>query len=375
MATLVPPPKRQKVYHGVPEPEPDPIQPVSNIVVQFVNEHDATPIAPAVNLPANIARETLQLLVNQLRTKASSPVTKMTMTTTCPSRSMSSSPTTLQNPMHPLASSSQNPSKTDILSHPSQAFSEENILVVRCAPQSVFKAILPLYCVLLSPRPAHFLPQGLVTLTFGYGILIPRPHLIPSLAIPAGSSAVEWDPIERKLASGGHDGHVRLWHPKSGKPIGDAMKGHSKWVTSLAWEPVHISPASPRLASSSKDGTVRVWSSATRRLEYTLGGHTASVNVVKWGGGGIGGKGVLYTASSDRTVRVWDAQEGRQLMILKDHAHWVTTLALNTDFVLRTGPFDHTGKRPASDEEAQTQALKRYEALIAHTPELLISGF
>lgn len=38
-------------------------------------------------------------------------------------------------------------------------------------------------------------------------------------------------------------------------------------------------------------------------------------------------------------------------MILKDHAHWVTTLALNTDFVLRTGPFDHTAKRPASDEE------------------------
>ena len=43
------------------------------------------------------------------------------------------------------------------------------------------------------------------------------------------------------------------------------------------------------------------------RLIDTLGGHTASVNVVKWGGGGIGGKGVLYTASSDRTARVWDA--------------------------------------------------------------------
>jgi len=38
----------------------------------------------------------------------------------------------------------------------------------------------------------------------------------------------------------------------------------------------------------------------------------ASVNVVKWGGGGTGGfglkRGVLYTASSDRTVRVWDAE-------------------------------------------------------------------
>jgi WD40 repeat protein len=64
-------------------------------------------------------------------------------------------------------------------------------------------------------------------------------------------------------------------------------------------------PSNPRLASSSKDGTVRIWSLQTRRMECTLGGHTASVNVVKWGGVR---DGVLYTASSDRTVKVWDAK-------------------------------------------------------------------
>ena len=69
----------------------------------------------------------------------------------------------------------------------------------------------------------------------------------------------------------------------------------------------HRNPSGPRLASSSKDGTVRVWSTLVRRCEYALGGHTASVNVVRWGGGGLNSKGVLYTASSDRTVRVWDA--------------------------------------------------------------------
>ena len=68
---------------------------------------------------------------------------------------------------------------------------------------------------------------------------------------------VEWEARERKLASGGHDGHVgysvlagvfltypihqvRLWDPKTGKPIGDALKGHSKWITSLSWEPIHL---------------------------------------------------------------------------------------------------------------------------------------
>ena len=45
--------------------------------------------------------------------------------------------------------------------------------------------------------------------------------------------------------------------------------------------------------------------------------------------------------------------QGKMMYLLKDHAHWVTTLALNTDFVLRTGPFDHTAKKPASDAEGQ----------------------
>ena len=126
------------------------------------------------------------------------------------------------------------------------------------------------------------------------------------------------------------------------------------------------------------------------------------MNVVRWGGGGIGGKGVLYTASNDGTIRVWDPNgvsalaaphllphphprrltwsnnlecpQGKLLHTLKDHAHWVTTLTLNTDFVLRTGPFDHTSKTPSSDEEARSLALKRYNTLVSNTGELLISG-
>ncbi|KAE8209187.1 hypothetical protein CF327_g6794 [Tilletia walkeri] len=129
-------------------------------------------------------------------------------------------------------------------------------------------------------------------------------------------------------------------------PGSHAFRGHSKWVTSLAWEPLHLLAdrnehlsAYPRLASSSKDGTIRIWSlSPTRRCEVVLGGHTASVNVVRWGG-----EGLLYSASSDRSVRVW-TPEGKTVRILQEHAHWVNTLALSTDFVIRTGPFDHLGE-------------------------------
>lgn len=99
---------------------------------------------------------------------------------------------------------------------------------------------------------------------------------------------------------------MRLWDPISGAAQGGALRGHTKWVMDLAWEPIHLNAASPRLASASKDATVRVWDARTRRVEVTLGGHSASVNCVKWAGGGVGGRGVLYTASSDRTVKVWD---------------------------------------------------------------------
>lgn len=71
MATLLPPPKRRKTYHGVPEPEPVPQEPTPHIVVQFVSEDDGQPLAPAVNLPANSTREALEALVNKLNVKVS----------------------------------------------------------------------------------------------------------------------------------------------------------------------------------------------------------------------------------------------------------------------------------------------------------------
>ena len=74
MATLLPPPKRQKVYHGVPEPEPEPPKLTPNVVVQFVSDEDGEALAPAVNLPANLSREALEALVNKLNTKVSNEV-------------------------------------------------------------------------------------------------------------------------------------------------------------------------------------------------------------------------------------------------------------------------------------------------------------
>lgn len=170
---------------------------------------------------------------------------------------------------------------------------------------------------------------------------------------------VSWSADGEVIATGSMDNTIRLWDAESGKPLGDALRGHSKWITSLTWEPIHlVEPGSkPRLASASKDGTIRIWDSSRRVCLMTLGGHTNSVSCVKWGG-----EGILYSGSHDKTVRAWDMkQNGKCINILKSHAHWVNHLSLSTDYALRVGAFDYTGVKPANAKEARDKALQNYE--------------
>lgn len=48
---------------------------------------------------------------------------------------------------------------------------------------------------------------------------------------------------------------------------------------------------------------------------------------------------------------------------LTGHAHWVNTMTLNTEFVLRTSCFDEKRKEFKSKDEMQSYALERYKRL------------
>ncbi|CAO2644549.1 Notchless protein homolog 1 [Lemmus lemmus] len=147
--------------------------------------------------------------------------------------------------------------------------------------------------------------------------------------------SISWSPDGKKLASGCKNGQILLWDPSTGMQVGRALSGHSKWITGLSWEPLHVNPECRYVASSSKDGSVRVWDTTAGRCERILTGHTQSVTCLRWGGDGL-----LYSASQDRTIKVWRAHDGVLCRTLQGHGHWVNTMALSTDYALRTGAFE-----------------------------------
>lgn len=321
MATLVPPPKRIKLYHGVTEPEKPPLALAPSVVVRFIAEDDGHSLAPSVQLPADVSREDLELLVNKLSGSTDEPTPFAFYIAVPPSKDAPTNAPTRVTISKSIAA--------DVLAHPEiYNLTAEDKFTVVCAPQAVFRVrpatrcstslsghSAPILCAAFSPT-GDALATGSGDNTarlWDLGSETPRATLTGH---KGWVLCVAWEGRARRLATGGHDGAVRLWDPISGAAVGGTLKAHTKWVMDLAWEPIHLNAASPRLASASKDATVRVWNTTTRHVELTLGGHAASVNCVKWGGGGVGGRGVLYTASSDRTVKVWDPNGVRGLVCL-----------------------------------------------------------
>jgi WD40 repeat protein len=107
------------------------------------------------------------------------------------------------------------------------------------------------------------------------------------------------------------------------------LKGHSNWVTAVAF-----SPDGRRLASGSWDRTVKFWEVPTGRELATIGKDIKGVQALAFSGDGRW----LAAESSDNSVTLWDAATRREVRTLAGNSplglsgnNWVYSIAFSPD--------------------------------------------
>lgn len=340
----------------------DPNSNGASTIVQFVSS-EGEPSGPSIDVPLSSTPKQLEALLNSLL-ESEEPLPYAFLFTETRTEI----------------------TKTLALALAGASLSAEKLLSITYQPQSLFRVRSVTRCSASLPGHteavlcAAFAPDSSLAAT-GSGDASVRLWSIESPLPKATLTGhtnwvltVAFSPDGTRLASASMDASVRVWDVVSGSILGRPLLGHRKWVTCMAWQPYHLDETCTRLVSGSKDATLRIWNTKSFASIRTLAGHTATVTCVKWSG-----EGPIYSASQDRTIRVWDPETGLVRTVIGGHGHWVNTMSLSTDAVLRCGAFSQLDEKTGYSQGklSQAEARSRYEAAkrkSGRSVERMVSG-
>ncbi|MCE7986305.1 MAG: hypothetical protein DYG89_34460 [Caldilinea sp. CFX5] len=149
------------------------------------------------------------------------------------------------------------------------------------------------------------------------------PHRIWDMTLVKSSNREE-----SMLISGGDDGRLQLWHWPSGA-LEKVLVGHTRAIRALTCT-LPTAGTEPLLASGGVDMTVRLWRLADGCCRHVLYDHTGGVLALALRPDGR----VLASGGYDNTVRLWDVQDGECLAILPACKDTVRALAFSPDGAL-----------------------------------------
>ncbi|HBL12947.1 MAG TPA: protein kinase [Cyanobacteria bacterium UBA11162] len=100
------------------------------------------------------------------------------------------------------------------------------------------------------------------------------------------------------------------------------LSGHNSFVNAL-----EISSDRQTLFSASADKTIKLWDLPTGKTIYNLTAHTSSVNYLVISPDGQ----TLFSASADKTIKIWEINTGKEIRTLQGHTSSVNYLEISSD--------------------------------------------